>query len=453
MKASLKIIPKYRYALLCIAFLLVVCPAHTENDSLYKKILAKTLNYLELNQIKSQNGISSFPGEWPTYIENLEKIPFLGYRGKSAYDSNIFNTLFIHNGLAEYYMKIDPNPKIISMMKKAQASFHLYIKDSTFNFWPELPRAEHIRCGHINCTQRRANNFYYHYRFINDYANIYNDADDTSAGLLAFFLNNSIKTSMGCDSLAYFNSYKLSTFVDRYRDKGKRKTNWYNKKLGFNYRTGAYLTWFGKDRENSSFFNWFKPYHLQQNILFGTNEIDCVVNANILRVLYITGDTLGNGIEDSKKFLNSVVDKNLCNTCGVYYPSEFSFHYAVAKAIDSKVNGLNDIKNKITKDILEKRNNKGYWNSYANFNEVHVTLLCVNVLLLLQEKNEFKKEIEEGLNFVMESRLEEGDVNSWPAGIFFSGGSAVRYEHVWRSDAYTCMLAIEAIGNFLKMEK
>ena len=97
MKASLKIIHSILFVLILLS------PEHsfgnkeTNVDSVYKIIIHKTLKYLELNQIKSTNGTEYFYGEWPTYIENLKKIPFLGNKGKSAYDSNIFNTLFIHN--------------------------------------------------------------------------------------------------------------------------------------------------------------------------------------------------------------------------------------------------------------------------------------------------------------------------------------------------------------------
>jgi len=420
------------------------------NDSLYKDLILKTINYIELNQVKIPNGTNSFVGEWPTFIQNLSKIPFLGKKGKSAYDSNIFNTLYIHNGLAEYYLNYKADPRIISILKKAQQNLNVFIKDSTFNFWPELPRAEHIKCGHNNCKQRRANNFYYHYKFINDYANIYNDADDTSAGLLAYHLSNKIKKLSGTDSLNYFSAYPLSGFVERYRDTGQRRTNWYNKRIGFKKRTGAYLTWFGPDRKKINFFKWFKPYHLNQNILYGTNEVDCIVNANILRTLYITGDTLADGINEAKAFLKDAVTKKVCHTCGVYYPTEFSFHYAVAKAISSGVTGLHDITNALIKDILDQQNKDGSWNSYSSTNHIQASLYAINTLILLQRDQEYKVVIEKALNYIFKSRIEEGSIVYWPAGIFFSGGSAVRYEHVWKSESYTGMLALEAFTSYLK---
>lgn len=448
--ALLKIILKRKLTLICCSLSFNVLAVSNFNDTVFKRLISKTINYIELNQVKVQNGNECFAGEWPTFIQNLEKIPYLGYKGKSAYDSNIFNTLYVHNGLAEYYLNFEQNERIISILKRAQSGFHRYIKDSTFNFWPELPRATHVKCPDHECTQRRANNFYYHYKFINDYANIYNDADDTSAGLLAYYFSNKVKDRTGTDSLAYYNLYKLSPFVERYRDTGERKTNWYNKKIGLKGRTGAYMTWFGPDRPKSNVFNWFKPLHPQQNILYGTNEVDCIVNANILRTMYVLGDTMAEGIPQAKKLIREAVNKKICHTCGVYYPTEFSFHYAVGKAISSGVSGLNDVRESLIKDILSRMNINGYWPSFTSTNHVQSTLFAINALLLLQQNNQYMPEIEKGLNYIIRSKIEEGNIVYWQAGIFFSGGSAVRYEHVWRSESYTSILALEAFTNYLR---
>lgn len=426
---------------------------HGHSDSVYFSLINKTIQYLSLNQIKKQNGTECFIGEWPTFIQNLATIPYLGKKGKSAYDSNIFNTFYIHNGLAEYYLNHNADPRIISILSKAQTNFDLFKKDSTFNFWPELPRPDHVKCSHFNCTQRRANNFYYHYKFINEYANIYNDADDTSAGYMAYYYSNQVKKRSQTDSLPNYPMISFGNFFSKYRDTGERKANWYNKRIGFKKRTGAFLTWFGPDRKPSNFFNWFKPYHDKQNILYGTNEVDCIVNANILRSLYLTGDTLIAGIKESKQFIKDVVAKRKCLTCGVYYPSEFSFHYAVAKAISDGVTGLNDIKDILVQDILNQRNKLGYWSSQMYDNDVQSTLYAINALILLSDKPTILKEIEPALNFILKTKIEEGDIVYWRGGIFFSGGSAVRYEHVWRSESYVSILALEAFSNYLKLKK
>ena len=314
------------------------------SDSVLLTYLNKGINYLATQQITKNTDSSAFEGEWPSYMYNINSVIFLGKKGKSAYDSNVFNTLFVHNTLAELYFFVQDNAKIIPILAKAQKNFKYYKNANSFNFWPELNRPEHLKCKHKNCKQRRPVNFKYHYAFINNYANIFDDADDTMAAQLAYYYSNKVKEASHSNELSNYAEVHYEKNLINFRDIGTRKTNWYNKKLGFNYRTGAYLTWFGADWKHSHFFTWFFPYHSKQNIIYGQNEIDCVVNANILRTLYICGDTMIAGIKESKDFLRKAVLKDKCFTCGVYYPTEFSFHYAMAKAISSGVNNFEDIK-------------------------------------------------------------------------------------------------------------
>lgn len=422
------------------------------NDSILVDIINKSVNYLYASQIKENVITTTIVGEWPTFIYNTANIPFLGRRGKSAYDSNVFNTLFIHNALAELYLKFKKYPQIINIISLAQKSFIYYKTESSFNFWPERTKQNNLKCKHEFCKQRGPVNFIYHYKFISNYTNIYNDADDTAAGYLAYFLSNQIKDSCKTNELEYFKNESFQNNFILYRDTGNRKTNWYNRKNGFNYRTGAYLTWFGPDRKPSNFFTWFFPYHFKQNILYGRNEIDCVVNANILRTLYIIGDTTIAGIQESKKFLREVISKNKCQSCGVYYPTEFSFHYAMAKAISSGVTGFNDLKEDLINQIIDKKNENGYWNSDIEANNIQSTLYALNTILLLNPNKKTINEVEKSIRYIVDNMINEQTQIHWKGGVFFSGGSAIRYEHVWISDAYTTCLAIEALSNYLKIK-
>ncbi len=423
------------------------------NDSLLINIINKSINYLHVTQIKDNNQPNTFVGEWPSYIYNCANIPFLGKKGKSAYDSNVFNTLFIHNAMAELYLTFNKNSQILELLSLAQKNFKYFKNESSFNFWPELLRPSHLKCKHKNCKQRRPVNFNYHYGFINNYANIYDDADDTSAGYLAYYLSNKVKDSSGTNQLDYFNTDSYFKNFVLYRDTGIRKTNWYNKKNGFKYRTGAFFTWFGPDRKPSHFFTWFFPYHHKQNILYGRNEVDCVVNANILKTLYTLGDTTISGVKESKEFLRKVIAKNKCQTCGVYYPTEFSFHYALAKAISAGLTGFNDLKEVLISEILKQKNQQGFWESQIEGNDVQCTLYALNAIMMLSSDKKILNEIEPGINFLLEKRINDQTLTHWNGGVFFSGGSAIRYEHVWISDAYTTCLAIETLTNYLNFKK
>jgi len=447
------VLPRIILKLLCIALLLPFTGgAKHVPDSVLREALSGGIRYLALQQIKTAEAPYGYTGEWPTFIYNTSYIPFLGKKGKSAYDSNVFNTLFIHNTLAEINTNLRDS-SVISILRLAQKNFIHYRNPSSFNFWPLLERPAHLRCRHPNCKQRRPVNFDYHYGFINNYANIYDDADDTSAGLLACYYSNRLMNGENDVASEAFDSKIFVRNFVAYRDTGNRRSNWYNKRLGFNYRTGAFLTWFGPDRRHSNFFTWFFPSHSSPNILYGRNEVDCVVNANILRALWITGDTLIPGFHASRNFLREVIQKKVCQTCGVYYPTEFTFHYAIARAMKDGVKGFDDLRPVLLQEILSKINGHGYWESQLEDNDIQATLYALNALMLLDEEGQWSGVSGRAMEYVISSRIPLGDAGHWNAGVFFSGGSAIRYNHVWRSEAYTTALALEAITTYQQKKK
>lgn len=422
-----------------------------ERDSI-EVIINQSIQYLVKSQIPENCQSPCYAGEWPSYIENIKPIPFLGPKGKSAYDSNGFNTLFIHNMLAEIYLQDSSYNELLPVLRLARANFLRYKNGHTFNFWPELERRGNLRCRHegSGCRQRGPRFFEYRHQFIRNYANIYDDADDTAAGFIAMALSDSIFNN---DPKARSFDIKdtIGKVFERYRDLGKRKTNWYNKTTGFNYRTGAYLTWFGPEWERSNFFRWFFPDHHKQNILYGVNEVDCVVNANVLGCFAFFGMHDVAGISNATSFLGSALNERTCQTCAVYYPSEFSFHYALAKAISSGAKTLEPFRSVIIDQVIEAIEPDGSCRSVVTANELQVTLYALNTLLLIGDPTSdiVKTHVERAMGFVLNSRYSAHNMSYWPGGIFFSGGSAIRYQHVWRSDAYTTALALEALVNYL----
>lgn len=414
-------------------------------DSLLLDAIGKGIRYLSTHQVKQDNDSVGLIGEWPSYIRNESKIPFLGKKGKSAYDSNGFNTLFIFNILAEIYEK-STNAAIPPLLELALKNTDHYQNGNSFNFWPLLPKVNH-KCKKKDCKQRRPRHFHHHYRMTREYANVYDDADDTSAGVLAYYYANKFRIQSNHPT---DNNY--SKFFEQYRDIGKRRTNWYNKRLGFKKRTGAYLTWFGPDRKPSGFFSWFFPAKHNQNILYGRNEIDCIVNANILRTLYLKGDTNIAGINDSKNFIRKAIEKKKCFSCGVYYPTEFSFHYSVAKAISSGVTGLEDVVPVLKYQLMSVLKDGHVVNTEIGGNELQATLYAVNALIYLDQSEETMKVIRPAIEYIYLNMIGDKDEAHWLGGVFFSGGSAVRYLHVWRSDEFTTALALEAISNYLRIQ-
>jgi len=62
------------------------------------------------------------------------------------------------------------------------------------------------------------------------------------------------------------------------------------------------------------------------------------------------------------------------------------------------------------------------------------------------------KGLEENINkvfdFVFSKKLSDKNKIWWTGGIYFSGGTFVRKSHVWKSDAYTTALVLEAVSNY-----
>ena len=406
------------------------------------------IRYLHNTQLRNNEVSGPYTGEWPSYIENTAFIPFLGKQGKTAYDSNCFITLFIHNSLAEFYLRFRPSETILNLLSLARLNAALYRNEAAFNFWPLLPRPSHLRrCRHNDCSQRRPVNFKYHYGFVNNYANVFDDADDSAAGLLAgHYMGLTGDTS---NSASVANGSLIASQIEKYRDTGQRKSNWYNKQLGFGKRTGAYLTWFGPDRKHSNFFSWFFTSHTKQQILYGRNEVDCVVNANVIRSLHVAGYT-PSALHECREFIRQVINSDLCFTCGVYYPTEFVFHYSVARCISDGVPGFDEFREPILKQVLGNINKDGYWSSELPGNDLQATLYALNTLLLLDKEKKHHTVARTAMRYVMGQGARDGNGIHWPAGVFFSGGSAIRYAHVWRSEAYSTCLALEVLHNYIE---
>lgn len=442
---------------------LTALASSSPSDSLVNKMedeIKKALHYIELSQIKQTLGDNAYEGEWPSYTSNRVTIPFIGKRGMSAYDSNCFNTAFIHNTLAIIYFS---NPQyaeeIIPALERAQKNILLFKTNETFNFWHLLDYPGNLqkkkqRKNPEKFRQRRANHFIYKTRLAYCYANMFDDADDTSVGYLALYFSDSIRKA-GKEQLSLTDYSVVGQLFSKYRDIGKRKTNWYNKRNGYNYRTGAFLTAFGPDRRHSNFITWFFPYKDKQNIFYGVNEVDCVVNANVLRALAILQETNTEGFSESCTLVNDAFKNNLQYRCGVYYPTEFTLHYAASKALHDGVSCLEPSRDTIIHQILSTQNKDGSWASCIEDNDIQSTLYALNSLLYLGEYEKYKTlpAIEKAIKYIRVSAIHEGEVTYWPGGVFFSGGTIIRYVHIWRSDAFTTALAAEALTQYVKILK
>ena len=419
-------------------------------DSIRSEI-NKAINYLKLTQVKQSSGTDYYEGEWPSYIINLENIFLLGPKNKSAYDSNCFTTASVHNILAEYYLRHPECTSILPILELAIKNIQSYKYNDSYNFWHLIQNPSYLqKYKKFRIQQHRANRFHYKSHFVNKYANIFNDADDTAISLFAIWLYN--KLMVKSDSTAFKHQTEIDTTVFyQYRDLNTRKNiSLYNYFRGYKKHTGAFLTWFGPERKFNPIL-WFFPYKKKQNIIFGANDVDCVVNANVINTLMNINNGISLRLIDAIAFVNNTLQTEHYQTCGIYYPTEYNLHYIVSKSIHHKDTVYNESIPYILKHILPNQNEDGSWSSFTNTNNLQATLFATLTLLNIGnfEIYKTKEAISKSVSFIRKQCFKVGELNYWLGGIFFSGGTVTRYNHVWKSDAYTTALCIELLDKYI----
>ncbi len=441
-------------------FCCINCFAQWQHDSIQRKINGALL-FLQQSQKQETDGFNYWKGEWGSVLENTQMSVYFGNKGKNAYDSNCFSTATVHNILAEIYLQHSEYTSIPPMLQLAEDCISTYEIEGGFSFWHSIPASPYsIRSKDksklVGVFMRRPNHFIYDAPYCNRYANVPNDADDTALGYLAYFLGNEVAK---IDST--FIPKSLPTHLDslfgKWRDirKTRRSFSYYNYTNGNARRTGAFLTWFSKERVYTPWALFF-PYHTKPNLPQQANEVDCVVNANILHTLSTFQLYQTEGVKEAELFLlDAMQNKKKCYTCGVYYPTEFTAHYAVSKAIVGGAVALNRAVPFMVDLILSKQETNGRWKSELPDNDVQSSVYAILTLLNVGDLKDNKTvtAIQKGIKFIHSQAITDNGMVHWKGGIYFSGGTVVRDTHVWRSDAVTTALCLDALVKFQQIEK
>ena len=272
-------------------------------------------------------------------------------------------------------------------------------------------------------------------------------------GYLAYLNSNKIKKQWSRNDTIILPLF-LDSLYSTWRDtrKVRRSFSTYNLTYGYVHRSGAYLTWLSKE----SFYyplRLFFPFRHKQNLPMGNNDLDCVVNCNVLRVLNAYELQTTAGYKESISFISDALNsKKHCFTCGIYYPSEFTLHYFASEAYHEGVSELKAAVVSSIPDILAAQNTNGSWSSVLPLNNFHVTALCLNALLNSGVKTDSViQAIETGIHFLISSSKQNTNGNFWTGGVFFTSGYTIRHTHVWRSDVVTTSIVLEALVHYLDM--
>lgn len=288
---------------------------------------------------------------------------------KCVKESSPFISAVVVNALH----KVD-DPRVKQMKKKATSFFVEEQKDGLWSFW----------------TSR-------HPRIAQD--NLPPDLDDTSGVGFALESNNV--------------SYKDASKIIKANKSAE----------------GIYLTWISREKDKSysccmmlNGLRWPVP-----------NDIDCVVNASIMRWY---------GKEEPKvcDFVNKSIltEKEDPPVCSKWYPSRLALYYTASRAYLEGIKCLGKHKDAIIKATLS------YWDGDSFGNDLH-TALAVNTLIAYGYKG---SEVDTALDRLVERQKADG---SWQKWTYFRGndsgflGEAEEKMWAWGSKELTTAVAIEAL--------
>lgn len=414
------------------------------------EVIHKAIDFLDHTQIKETIGQTRFKGEWGSIMEARKGIILIPVkRGYKEWDSNCFTTSSTFISLAEVYLKHTRSKKLLEMLQLALTDVMACEDGGTFNFWHKITLPENLQKeGKVNET-RGPNNFDLKKRFFYMFSNIINDSDDTSIAYTAIHMAKKIQEQNPEFLAPEFPLPSLGKEVEKYRDVDRFVFHPYDRLAFRQVNTGAFLTWLSHDERKTP----RGPSNQEATMPFKVNDVDCVVNSNILSGLAALGELdTTKGVQETCDYLNKSIKKRKRVKCSLYYPNKYAFPYAMSKAYKSGVQCLSKSAAFTLKTILEEQEIDGSWDSFKEHDDIiQSTVFSLHALLNYNDNSEkTHMAIKRAVDFLMKNRIENSKGIHWSGGIYFSGGAFAKNRIVWKSDAYTTALVIEALAKASK---
>lgn len=407
------------------------------DDLTLQEISGKTLEYVLNNQKSEDQAEIYIKGEFPTQIQST-LVPVLVGVGKligKDEEATAFTTAAVVNNLSRLYLSNEalqgehPFNKIPQAIQNAVNTYERYREGETYNFYPSrISKGVKVRRP-INMTL---------FRIWHGFTNIPNDSDTTSAVLTSLVYNSRINNSefqVSDEALG-----TISKFVDI-----NRNPMYYNR-FEKQKKTGAFMTWLMDEKDPAMPRQYFSKPEKGVRIPFNKNDVDCVVNANILSLLAMTGKNEIAGQKEACAFLNRVIQKDQHASCGIYYPNTFNLTYALSVAARSGVQCITaDSNEKMIRKILASQNAEGAWTNLGNIWEDPVlsTAFAMYALQNLphDENSDIHRQVYSslvyGTHYLLKNIIAKKGSLYWTADNFFTATAIARSLIMWRSKAYT----------------
>lgn len=368
-------------------------------------------------------------GEWPALVNLGGWASSLGIIKKGYFeDRNLFTTVSIHNILAEIYMKHSRDARLLAPMQMAYQVLPEYqTRSGAYNFWPKVQgRTEDLHLPFYQLTNNT---------FAGTLA-VPADADDTALAQLAHHYQYQLCLINGGGCMVP--EQNVERYYTPYTDRGRfpAMSNISRGEIG----TGAYMTWLF---DESWFPNWFlalSPQSMGPRVVLDKNDVDCVVNANVVRTLTAYNRTNAFGYADACKLLRNNARDRDYNECGHYYPDTYWFHYSVARAYEDGATCLQEPTSYAIQHLLKKQRADGSWHNDAfNNDEILATAFALGALVKAGDRNNavHVQALRKGLNYLMKRKETVYGQTYWAGGVFFSAGLPVRHHIQWYSHSFT----------------
>ncbi|AZZ36276.1 hypothetical protein CIK05_05555 [Bdellovibrio sp. qaytius] len=404
------------------------------------------------DQVKEQDNRFYLPGEFTTQIQSTPIPSLIGVGSvfKPDEEATGFTTGSVINVLAQTYLDFPEykNQAVFSKIPQAVsngvATFRRYESGSVFNFYPPLlwkgvwvRRPIDMRLASI-----------WH-----GITNIPNDSDSTSVMTTAKLFNAKLNPEQ-----RFAVSQEVFDQLQQFRDID-RKAMFYNR-LEHRKNTQGFLTWLMDENDPKMSHFYFSSSTKGERIPFNKNDVDCIVNANILKLISATRHATNKNLQvegekEACSLINNMIMSNEQAKCGIYYPNTLNLAFSMAQVEKSGNSCLTaDTQTELLNNIMKLQSKHGYWKNKGNVwnDKVLTTAFAMYALLHYGDKQNFKTKqaLINGVNFLMNSLQSKDKHFSWPADHYFTATAIARNLVMWESKAYTHAIISDVLLRFIE---
>lgn len=418
--------------LLCLLF-----PIFSSAKSL-KATIRSALHFIEQDQATGNTQFDA--GQWPTYVTStFPDFVGVGKYGVPYPEPSAFAAGSVANILAEIYHTDKSHSRIPSMLEKAMTELEPYQVGPVYHFYPQrLYRGIVVR-GPRSLDLDPA---------FDGFVNIPPDADTTSVTYLMKAHLKAIQQGTNLRESSFALPRETLNQFATYRDHNRGSGHIYNE-LHSMSETGAFLTWLWDEQNPKMPRDFFATPDKGARIPFSTNDVDCVVNANVIKLLTVARQTHSPGYKEACSLLNEITEKQNFYSCGMYYPSHYILPYSMASAMDMGASCLMPSRRKLIDFILRNQQEDGSWVNYpSTADRVQSTAWALNTLLILgyPEYRTQQRAAAKAIQFLLSKvRISKNGNSYWPGEIFYAGVFIARRTVVWRSNSYTTASVVRAL--------